>query len=74
MTVIENCLAIGDGTSADRYIDLRGTKNSRSGTMNYRVANCSAFDSNTFIRLGNGGGLRQSAQRRAAQQLLRQLH
>lgn len=54
MTVIENCLAIGDGTSEDRYIDLRGT-DSRSGTMNYRVANCSGFDSNTFIRLGNVG-------------------
>jgi hypothetical protein len=60
LITVDNVLAIGDGTSADRYIDLRGPT-SRSGTSNYLVQNCSSFDSNQFVRVGANGAAGGSA-------------
>lgn len=54
VSVIENVLAIGDGTADDRYIDLRGST-SATGRVLYRMVNCSGFDSNAFIRVGASG-------------------
>lgn len=53
-SVIENVLAIGDGTASDRYIDLRGST-SATGHVQYRMVNCSGFESNAFIRVGTDG-------------------
>ena len=54
ISVIENILAIGDGTDSDRYIDLRGSAQA-TGRVSYRMVNCAGFDSNAFIRVGATG-------------------
>lgn len=53
-TTLRNILAIGDGVSNDRYIDLRGTSGA-GGEVTYVVANCSAFDAQYFVRAGTSG-------------------
>ena len=54
ISVIENTLAIGDGTDTDRYIDLRGSTEA-TGRVQYRMVNCAGFDSQTFVRVGATG-------------------